>query len=876
MDHSDWDTMMTIVDRALELPEEQRLQFIENKCRKNSELKKEVLQFLKSISESGDWLENLETLKDGFLDEIAADISQKTYRPSLAGQQVGAYILRKKIGEGGMGTVYLADHSNRELKHQAAIKIIDIGHTHEEHLRRFKREQKILAGLNHPGIARFYDSGFTESGLPYIVMEYIEGVPLNEYCQKNRSTIKQKIGLFKQVLEAIRYAHENLVIHRDLKPGNIFVNHSGTVKVLDFGISKLLEEDTDDITQTGSRMLTVRYAAPEQIRQENITTATDLYSLGMFFYELITNIMPFDTEDLTSYQIEHIVLNESPPKPSVRAASDSLKKELKGDLDAITLKAIRKEPDKRYRVANEFIADLDNYLNGHPVSAHADSFRYRSEKFYKRHKAGFLATIAVLLMLISLGGFHTWRVAQERDFAQFEADRAEEVTSFLVSMLELNNPEESSGNDITINDALNRGIELLDQEELSALSRATILGTIGSIQKNNGEINPAGINLQTAIALIADSLSRQTRKTLDIGTAYAEWLHTVGNLEDSDHYYQLTDSLFTDRNFTNSLNYVSHQLSYSDFLMETGKDDEALDVLESLDQRLIKYFDSANNLKAMDLLANVYNNRGRVYMNKAQNQQAIDNLEQALHLKLQIFKENNPNIARIYHNKGVVYTTMGNYPRALEMAKKSYDIRVQVYSPTHQLIGSTLHLLGTISMALGQTDEALEYISQSVEINRIQHGENHVRYALALREYANLLSDKDQQTLANHHIAEAESIIRENYGIDNPYYGFIMSAYAEIKYNGGEYVEAIRYGDSAIENFSANFDPGHPNIGQIYVNNGKYASKNREFVRADSLFQAAIGILGGHYDASSPIIQTADSLYQENKRHLEALLSNGE
>lgn len=875
MDHSDWNTMMAIVDQALELPEKQRLQFIESKCGKNTELKDEVLQFLKSISESGDWLENLETLKDDFMDEITDDINQKAQLPSLAGQQVGAYILKEKIGEGGMGTVYLADHSNRELKHQAAIKIIDIGRTHDDHLRRFKREQKILAGLNHPGIARFYDSGFTENGLPYIVMEYIEGVPLNEYCQKNQSTIEQKIDLFKQVLEAIRYAHENLVIHRDLKPGNIFVNHSGTVKVLDFGISKLLEDDSEDITQTGARMLTVRYAAPEQIRQEKITTATDLYSLGMFFYELITNIMPFDTEDLTSYQIEHIVLNEEPPKPSMRAASDSLKRELKGDLDAITLKAIRKEPDKRYRVANEFIADLDNYLNGHPVTAHADSFRYRSKKFYKRHQAGILAGFAVLLMLISLAGFHTWRVAQERDFAQFEADRAEEVTSFLVSMLELNNPEESSGNDITINDALNRGIELLDQEELSVLSRATILGTIGSIQKNNGEIDPAGINLQTAIALITDSLSRQTKKTLDIGTAYAEWLHTVGNLEDSDRTYQLTDSLFSVRNFTNSLNYVGHQLSYSDFLMETGKDDEALHILEGLDQRLINYFDSANNPKAMDFLANVYNNRGRVYMNMAQNQQAIDNLEQALYLKLQIFDENNPNIARIYHNKGVVYTTMGNYPMALETAKKAYDIRLQVYNPTHQLIGSTLHLLGTISMALGHIDEALEYMNQSVEINRIQHGENHVRYALALREYASLLSSKDQQTLANHHIAEAESIIRENYGTDTPYYGFMMSTYAEIQYNGGDYAQALHYGESAIENFSANFASDHPNIGQIYVNNGKYALNNREFVRADSLLQTAMHILESHYDTANPIIQTADSLYQENKNHLEAVLSNG-
>ncbi|WP_234572231.1 serine/threonine-protein kinase [Rhodohalobacter sp. 614A] len=868
MNTSNWKRVETIVDQVLEMPESERKTFIDSKCGDDAELKGEVTQFLQSIYESEGWLEEQDVYRQEMLNEIAEEIEQISAENVFIGKKVGSYTIREKIAEGGMGAVYLAERSDDELDHRVAIKIIQHGRASRENLRRFKREQQILAGMNHPSIARFFDSGTTANGVPYIIMEYIDGMPITDYCEKHQCSTQEKITLFEEVLEAVRYAHENLVIHRDLKPGNIFIDKSGNVKILDFGISKLIEDDSEIITQTGARLLTLRYAAPEQIRQENITTATDLYALGIIFYQLLAGIGPFDIDELSRFETEQVILNEEAPRPSSRMDSPSLKRELYGDLDAIALKSIRKEPDQRYRVANEFLSDLENYKYGLPVSAHADSLKYRSKKFIRRHQKAMYIASGVLTLVILLTAYYTNQIAQQRDFAQLEAERAEEVTNFLISMLELNNPSENSGDEITINDALNRGIQLLEQDNLSALNRATILGTIGSIQFNNGEIEQAGINLQKAMAFVTDSLPRQTEKSLAIGTQYSEWLETVGNMEESDRYFQLTDSLFRVHKLDHSMSYIEHELNYSDYLMEVGRHEQALSVLSDLDNVLVQNF-NLNSPDEIDILANVYNNRGRAYKNIGQNQAALDNLEQALTLKLRVFDENNTRIATLYHNMGVVYATVADFPKAYEMTQKAYEIRLKVYSPTHQLVGSSLQALGNIALELGNYEEAYNYIQKSVEINKQQHGATHFRYALALREYAKVLSETGRHDEAREQIAEASSIIENNYGAAHPYFGYMMITYGEVEYNDGEYKKAGEFGEKAITNFQQNFDAQHPNIGRVYAAQGKYALKNEDYEEADSLLKKSVEILKQHYDASNPFLIEADSLLLVNRQLLE-------
>ena len=869
MKDSNWDRVQSIVDKLLELPEHERALYTDKLCKGNEQLKSEVVQFLDNISASEGWFENKERFKKDLMNELMDDMKRMSKDDSLVGKKVGAYTVIKVLGKGGMGSVYLAEHSDKDIDHKVAIKIIHNNHMRQEHLLRFKREQKILAGLNHPSIARFYDGGVTAEGFPYMIMEYVDGKPIDEYCSDNRCTVNDRIELFKQLLIAIRYAHENLIIHRDIKPGNVFVDTRGNVKVLDFGISKLLEEETEDLTQTGSKLLTPRYASPEQIKQKNITTASDLYSLGVLFYEILTEERLFETDGMTRYDIESKILNEDPPKPSHRTRSDKLKQILKGDLDAIILKAIRKEPEERYRIANEFYDDLCNYQHNRPVKAHTDSLGYRSRKFYKRNKSKLYAAAGILILIVGLSGFYTKNINEQREQAQYQAERAEEVTDFLVSMLELNNPTENSGDEISINEALQRGIQLLKEDDISPINYATILGTIGAIQLNNGEMEQAGANLKQAFYFVTDSLSVNTEKSLAIGTEYAEWHHNVGNTEESEYYYQLTDSLYRINKLDLTLSYVNHRLNYSDFLMEHGRHEEALTVMSDLDEHMKSHF-SLERTGEIDLLANIFNNRGRAYMSMGNNKAAITNLEEALNLKLKVFDENNARIARLYHNMGVVYASNSEHQKAWDMAKKAYDIRMKVFDPTHQLVGSTLHLMGNISLQLGNHKEAFDYINRSVEINKIQHGETHFRYALALREFAKVLSETKEHEKAREQIKTALSIIVDNYGENHPYAGYMLVTYGDVEYNAGNYDQAEIYTSDALSNFNKHFAPNHPNIGQVYLAQGRQAFAKHEFQKADTLLNKSKQVLQQHFDASNPLIIEADSLLNLSNRQLSA------
>ncbi|MDZ7805720.1 MAG: serine/threonine-protein kinase [Gracilimonas sp.] len=407
-----WNKIEDIIDQVLDLPKEQRLPYLEKTCTDEG-LKAEVLEMLQSISDSEGWLEGLRGYRQKVFDEDFESISSLS-SDTLIGTQFGSYTITKKIGEGGMGVIFLAERSDDTFNHQVAIKIIRNGRATEENIQRFKREQQILARLNHPGIAQLYDGGVTDEGFPYIIMEYVDGIPITEYCVKHQCSVSEKIRLIKQVLKAVQNAHENLTVHRDLKPDNILIDSSGNVKILDFGISKLLEdEDNLMLTQTGSKILTPRYAAPEQIKGERITTSTDMYSLGVVFYKLLTGTDPYQLDDKTRYEVEQTIIQDEPGKPSEVVNDPQFKRTLKGDLDAILLKSMRKEYDKRYRVASEFMEDLRHYEAGLPVSAHEGNFTYKAQKFIKRNKQPILYTAVTFLILISTALYYTGQLRYE-------------------------------------------------------------------------------------------------------------------------------------------------------------------------------------------------------------------------------------------------------------------------------------------------------------------------------------------------------------------------------------------------------------------------------------------------------------------------------
>jgi serine/threonine-protein kinase len=434
----------------------------------------------------------------------------------------GPYRIEREIGRGGMGAVYLATRADDEYRKRVAVKVIKRGMDTDEIVERFRRERQTLANLDHPNIARLLDGGTTDDGLPYFVMEYVEGRPLDEYCRT--LSLAGRLRLFRTVCGAVQFAHRNLVVHRDLKPDNILVTSDGTPKLLDFGIAKLLRDGSHQTiveTRPADRMLTLDYASPEQIRGETISTASDVFSLGVMLYELIAGQHPFRRDNRPSHDVEAAICEEEPPRPAA------------GDLGLIVLTAIRKEPARRYGAANELDEDLRRYLEGLPVSAHADSVGYRAAKFVRRHKAGVAASAIVALSLVGglIGVSRQARIAAaERDRASLEADKARRISAVLEQMLRAADPEED-GRDVKVASVLDEAskrasTELAHQPDV----RAAIHAAIGNTYYSLGLITEAKAQLLEALPLFESQYGADAPET---ATARVNLAHVY--LEESDY-----------------------------------------------------------------------------------------------------------------------------------------------------------------------------------------------------------------------------------------------------------------------------------------------------------------------------------------------------
>ena len=411
---------------AVELAPHDREAFLKTNCANNDELHREVSALLTAHESAGDFIQQPALVDVG----LVANGEQPNTNAAVTGQQIGSYQIIRELGRGGMGSVYLAARADESFDKQVALKLIKRGMDSDAIIKRFVMERQILANLDHPNIARLIDGGTTEDGLPYFVLEYVEGTTITRYCDQHKLNTTERLKLFRQVCAAVQFAHQNLIVHRDLKPSNIIVTEDGTPKLLDFGIAKLLSEATSvEATATIARVLTPEYASPEELRGLPVTTSSDVYSLGVVLYELLSGHRPFNFENRSPEDVARMITASQPIKPSVvitrieterhaddpkqisrtpeaisRARDgniDKLRRRLVGDLDNILLKALRKEPERRYASVQEFSEDLRRHLEGLPVLARSDTLSYRTSKFIKRHKASVAAALIVALTLLS-------------------------------------------------------------------------------------------------------------------------------------------------------------------------------------------------------------------------------------------------------------------------------------------------------------------------------------------------------------------------------------------------------------------------------------------------------------------------------------------
>ena len=501
-----------IVERALEAEPAQRSALTVELCGDDLELFAEVASLLQFQEQAREFIEAPAV-------EKVAEILEADSVGLKSGETIGDYKIDSLIGEGGMGEVYLAEDTT--LGRKVALKLIKRGFGTADFIRHFRREERILAGLNHPNIAGLYGASVTTSGIPYFVMEYVDGLRLDDYCREKQLSIPERLALFRKICSAVAYAHQNLVVHRDIKPANIRVTSVGEPKLLDFGVAKLLDPEPSilpEATMTLLGVMTPEYASPEQVRGENITTASDVYSLGVVLYELLTAEKPYRIDNRTPANVARAITEQEPTRPSTAVAKSAdfprsairNPKLLRGDLDNIVLMAMRKEPARRYSSVGQFSEDIRRHLEGLPIVARKDTVGYRASKFVQRNRIAAAAAAVVMLAVVAALVVSL----QQTKRARIQRDVAQRINSFLQNMLNSAAPE-SKGIDVKVIDLLSDAssrarTELADEPAVMS----EILATLGRTYFNLGSLDKAEADLQVAL-----ETSRKTNGELHPTTA---------------------------------------------------------------------------------------------------------------------------------------------------------------------------------------------------------------------------------------------------------------------------------------------------------------------------------------------------------------------
>lgn len=544
---------------------EDRATFLDAACTDDPALRSELEDLLKADDQAQ--VESF--MEEPVLGWTARLLGESADGPTdrLEGRHVGPYAVLHRLADGGMGEVYLAVRE-RPFKQYVALKIIRRGMDTRDVVARFGVERQILAALNHPNVSRLLDGGVTEDGRPYLAMEYVEGRPITTYSDVRRLPVRERLRLFQTVCRTVSYAHQNLIIHRDLKPSNILVTEDGTVKLLDFGIAKLLNPHLSPVampvTRTELRMMTPEYASPEQLRGETLTTAADVYALGVILYELITGHRPFHVAGRPTREIIAVVGEEEPERPSTKVAKlerlrqpdgseklispdtvcatrqatlERLKRQIRGDLDNITLMALRKEPERRYGSAELLAQDVERYLSGMPVAARPNTVTYRVRKFTSRHRAAVVAAVLVVCSLVGGLSVALWQAREahrERERAEEALAHSETVTNFLMELFQANDPRSTRGEDVTARELLQRGVARADGLDDQPQLQAHLLDVVGRVYESLAQYETAESLLRRALRLRQESLGEKHLLVTESMTHLASLLNRRGAYEEAE------------------------------------------------------------------------------------------------------------------------------------------------------------------------------------------------------------------------------------------------------------------------------------------------------------------------------------------------------
>ncbi|MEM6644673.1 MAG: serine/threonine-protein kinase [Bacteroidota bacterium] len=812
------DAAEAVFIQALDVPLAERLTFVREACGADAALRAEVESLLAAYDEANTFLEEPPS------DLLALAVPDASAVP----KRVGPYEVVRRLGEGGMGVVYLARRADAQFEQQVALKMLPRHVTSERLRARFLAERQLLARLHHPHIARLLDGGVTPDGTPYFAMEYVDGLPIHHYCDAHRLSIDARLRLFQTVCDAVHYAHQHLIVHRDLKPGNILVTPDGTVKLLDFGIAKLLDGSAGlvdmPITRTGLRLLTPEYASPEQVMGTALTTVSDVYQLGVLLYELLTGHRPYRIGTQVQREMERIICDETPSLPSTAISRTEerllgagtvtltpatvsharalppgkLRNRLTGDLDNIVLMAMRKEPGRRYASAAQLKQDIVRHLGGLTVQASPDSVGYRTRKFVRRHRGAVSLGLGMAVLLL---GFSLITLVQAQRLAT-ERDRAEHTKAVLIDLFKSATPEEMQGEDVPVQAVLAAGAARLERD-LSGQPdvQGALLATLGTVYRSLGQYDEAerlGVAGAEALGAALGPRHEQT------ATAQVELAATARVKGD----YVLADSLLAQAipairaaTGTRSAAYARARKEEGMLLQDLGRYGAAEQTYRdalAIRQRLFGT-DHEATITAQSRLASVLQDVGRYA-------QADSLFRDVLAARLRVLGPNHPETAIAQNNLGLLLYFRSQYAEADSLFQASLALRQRLYDAEHPSVATLYNNIAMLRRSTSDLAESDALYQKALAINEARLGPEHPRVASTLLSAARTLARTGQH-------AQAEAAIQRSLRIYRSVLGPAHRSTA---------VALI-------------------NLGQFYISRGRLRDGHTAFQEATSIRQHALG-----------------------------------
>jgi len=771
-----WRALSPYLDEALEMTGERRAAWLASICARDAALGAD----LRSLLSEHELLQ-----ESHFLERPLSVIQRFAETQSLEGQVVGAYRLISLIGQGGMGSVWLAERCDGRFEGRAAVKLLNVALVGPAGEERFRREGNFLARVTHRHIARLIDAGVSPTGQPYLVLEHVNGLTIDRYCDEHALGIEERLRLFLDVLEAVAHAHANLIVHRDIKPANVLVSLDGEVKLLDFGIAKLLDDDArwgvspvveaSALTRECGAVLTPEYAAPEQLAHGQVTTATDVYALGVLLYVLLSGQHPVGAAVRSPVTLVRAIVEVEPRRMSDAVVGRSqtpealarhadrcgttvsrLRRALRGDLDTIVAKALKKNAPERYSSVTALADDLRRFLRHEPISARPDTLRYRSARFARRHVRGLAAAAVMVLTLGGLTAFHTARLATERDRAQREAAKAAKVSEALTGLLTGADPiaNRANPNGLTVQGLLDTGAERV-QKDLAGQpdAQAEILTVLGRIYRRVGMYDKAQRLLEQALA--------------------------------------------------------SGRAAFGP---------EHVSVAQTL------------------------NDLGALAAEKGDYETAATSLESALSIRRKIYGREHTNVANTLAELGRVYQDNGFNERAEPLQREALAIRRKLLGEESGETATSLSDVASVLRLNGDLDGAEPLLHRSLELNRTLRGEAHAMTATTLHDVALMAAAKGDRALAESLFRKAMNTHRKALGERHPFVAVTLNSLSRLLRDQGRDDEAAAALEAALEIARPALGPDHQLVAMYTINLASVQLARKQPRAAEALVREGLRI----------------------------------